>query len=154
GMAEVKVVDLKKAPANEMDPFWKEFETKGFAAIDTPRDLTGVKTHFLRVDFVNGQYELQARQHDGLTGFVSPLRRDRTADRALVTRVAGQLIAHDFGVVGTVTGSGDGTKGEGSVVVALRGGALAAPLDRWVHKGDVFAVYRIGRTGSNTDRGV
>src|SRR5262249_47507647 len=58
GMAEVKVVDLKKVAATEMDPFWKDFETKGFAALDTPHDLTGVKTHFLRVDFVNGQYEM------------------------------------------------------------------------------------------------
>src|SRR5207244_2386696 len=137
----------------EVDPLWKDFEAKGFAALDTPRDLTGVKTHFLRVDFVNGQYELQARQHDGLTGFVSPLRRDRTADRALVTRLAGQMIAHDFGVVGTVTGSGDNADGQGSATVAFRAGSLPAPLDRWVRANDVFAVYGIIRAGDKKERG-
>src|SRR5438067_256049 len=140
-MADVRVIDLKKTSAGDVDPLWRDFEAKGFAALDTPRELTGAKTHFLRVDFVNGQYELQARQHDGLTGFVSPLRRDRTADRALVTRLAGQMIAHDFGVVGTVTGSGDNADGQGSATVAFRAGSLPAPLDRWVRANDVFAVY-------------
>src|SRR5262245_4446512 len=152
-MADVKVVDLKKDLPAETDPLWKDFSAKGFAALDVPRDLTGVKTHFLRVDFVNGQYELQARQHDGLTGFVSTLRRGRTADRSLVTRLAGQMIAHDFSVVGTVTGSGDNVDGQGSATVAFRAGALAASLDRWVHKNDVFAVYGIVRAGDNKERG-
>src|SRR5262245_1930118 len=152
-MADVKVVDLKKDLPAETDPLWKDFSAKGFAALDVPRDLTGVKTHFLRVDFVNGQYELQARQHDGLTGFVSALRRDRTADRALVTRLAGQMIAHDFGVVGIVTGSGDNADGQGSATITFRAGALPAPLDRWVRKNDVFSVYGIVGAGDKRERG-
>src|SRR5262245_56629256 len=38
------------------------------AALDRWHYLTGVKTHFVLVDFIDGQYVLQARQHDGLTG--------------------------------------------------------------------------------------
>jgi hypothetical protein len=152
-MADVRVFDLKKVPAAEMDPFWKSFDSKGFSALDAPRELNGIKTHFVRVDFVNGQYELQSRQQDGLTGFVSPLRFERTVDRALVTRLAAQMIARDFGIVGTAIGSGTDVLGEGDAIVSFRGGTHSAPLDRWVHKGDVFAVYRIMAGDAGKERG-
>jgi len=87
-MADVAVVDLKKVPANDWQPLWRDAEAKGLAGLEVVPDLNGVKTHFLRVDFGECQYELQARQRDGLTGMLSPLRRNRTPDRALVTRLA------------------------------------------------------------------
>ena len=80
GMADVTVVDLRKVPVAEWKPLWKEFESHGFAALDKARELNGVKTHFLRIDFANGQYELQARQFDGSTGLASAVQSDRTAD--------------------------------------------------------------------------
>src|SRR5438067_5741120 len=51
GMADVKVIDLKKLPPADLDPFLKDFQTRGFAALDVPRELTGVKLHFLQLDF-------------------------------------------------------------------------------------------------------
>jgi hypothetical protein len=136
-MAAVKVFDLKETPADQWQPLWKQFDAKGFAALDGPKELGGVKTHFLRVDFVNGQYELQTRQVDGDTGWVSPWRRERTADRAYVPRLAGKMIGQDFGITGTVAGK------SATVQVQFRGAALGTPLDRWVHKGDVFALFQV-----------
>ncbi len=136
-MAKVSVVDLKDFPPDQWQPLWKEFDAKGFAALDGTQELNGAKTHFLRVDFINGQYELQTRQLDGQTGWVSPLRRERNADRAFVTRLAGKMIGQDFGLVGTIVGRAD------TVQVQFKGAGLGAPLERWVHKGDVFALYRV-----------
>ena len=136
-MAAATVVDLKETAPDQWQPLWKQFETKGFAALDGPQDLGGFKTHFLRVDFVNGQYELQTRQVDGSTGWVSPWRRERTADRAYVSRLAGKMIGQDFGLIGTLSGRG------GTVQVQFKGAGLGGPLDRWVHKGNVFALFQV-----------
>ncbi len=136
-MAAVSVYDLKETPADQWQPGWKQFDAKGFAGLDGPQDLDGAKTHYLRVDFVNGQYELQARQVDGSTGWVSPWRRERTADRVFVPRLAGKMIGQDFGIVGTVVGKSD------TVRIRFQGGRLGATLDRWVHRDDVFALYQV-----------
>src|SRR5262245_19800838 len=141
-MANVSVVDLKETPRDQWQPLWTEFETKGFAALDIPQELTGGKTHFLNVDFVGGQYELQSRQIDGQTGAVSPWRRERTPDRAFVARLAGKMIAEDFGVIGTLIAKGAGVnEGEAAVAVKFKGAGPGAQIERWVKAGDVFAVY-------------
>lgn len=134
-MGKITVVDLKDTPADQWEPLWRDFDAKGFAVLDGPVDLTGMKDHFIRVDYVNGQYEIQARQVDGMTGMVSAWRRERTADRAFVPRVAGKMIGRDFGLIGTLVGKGE------IVPMAFKAGEMGAPLDIWVHKGDVFAVY-------------
>jgi hypothetical protein len=146
GIAEVTVIDLKKVPANEWQPIWKEADTRGLAELKPAAELTGIKTHFLRVDFVNGQYELLARQQDGSTGMVSQLRHEHTPDRALVTRLAARLIGRDFGLVGTVLGQ------RSTGTVTFKGGSLAPSLDRWAHKGDVLALYGILPPSGGTSR--
>jgi hypothetical protein len=141
-MANVSVVDLKETPRDQWQPLWTEFEAKGFAALDTPQELTGIKTHFLTVDFVGGQYELQSRQFDGQTGAVSPWRHERTPDRAFVARLAGKMIAEDFGIIGTLIGKGAGaSEGEANVAVKFKAAGTGSQIERWVKPGDVFAVY-------------
>jgi hypothetical protein len=112
-------------------------------ALDGWGDLSGVKTHFVLIDFRDGRYELQARQHDGISGLSSPVvRRDGTNDRRLVARKAALLVDQDFGLAGTVVRGGDG-----KARLAIWGGELGVPLGRWVRPGDVFAVARITREG-------
>jgi hypothetical protein len=112
-------------------------------ALDGWTDLSSVKTHFVLLDFRDGRYELQARQHDGTSGLSSPVvRRDATSDRRLVARKAALLVDQDFGLVGTVIrGAG------GKTQLAIRAGNLGVPLGRWLRRGDVFAVARITREG-------
>src|SRR5438128_1206337 len=63
-------------------PLLSEVETKGLQqALDNWRSVSDTKTHFVLIDLVNGAYEIQARQHDGLTGLTSPVvRRERIQD--------------------------------------------------------------------------
>ena len=49
-LGTVEVVDLADVPRDHWDPLWQQFDDKGFATLDGPRDLTGTKTHFLRVE--------------------------------------------------------------------------------------------------------
>jgi hypothetical protein len=150
-MGEVEVFDLDKVPADKQEPLWKEVAAKGLqAGLDGPgKGTSAVKTHFVNVDYVDGYYELQARQYDGLTGMASPaVRHERTADRQFVARTAALLVDRDFGLVGTVTDAGDGKK----VRVAFKGGGLKVPLDRWVKKGDVFALVQVGVNGGTVPR--
>jgi tetratricopeptide (TPR) repeat protein len=145
-MGEVEVIDVGEVETDKQEPLWKEVAAKGLrAGLDAPaRGNSAVKTHFVNVDFVDGQYELEARQYDGLTGLASPaVRRERTPDRQFVARTAALLVDRDFGLVGTVTDGGDGR----AVRVALKGGGLKVPLDRWVKKGDVFALVQVGGEG-------
>jgi hypothetical protein len=146
-LAQVEIVDLANQRVVEQDPLLVKVLEKGLQeGLEGPQPVTGVKTHFLTVDFVSGRYQLQARQHDGLTGLSSPLvRRDWTDDRLLVARSAALLIGKDFGLVGTFD-KVDGAK----VSVQIRGGVCGASLRPWVKKEDVFAVaviQRGGRTG-------
>ncbi len=125
-------------------PKLAEVLDKGLSVLDTWKDLTDVKTHFVLVDFVDGQYEVKARQHDGLTGLASPVvRTDRTPDRLFVARTAALLIGRDFGVVGTVTDRMDDDK----VRVVLKGGGLGVPLERWLRKDEVLALVKVRQVG-------
>lgn len=133
--------DLAEVDVVREHPKLKEIEAKGLAlALDTWKDVNDTKTHFILIDYVAGQYEVQSRQHDGYTGQASPLvRRERTRDRQFVARTAALLISRDLGLVGTVTDKGD----EKTVRVTLRSSGLKVPLDRWVKKGDVFVLVRV-----------
>ena len=70
-LGTVEVIDLASTPRDHWDPLWQQFDDKGFAALESPRDLTGVKTHFLKLEYRDGLYQLEARQHDGFTGISS-----------------------------------------------------------------------------------
>jgi hypothetical protein len=122
----------------------KEIEAKGLQqALDGPawKAVSDTKTHFVLIDFVNGKYEIQARQHDGLSGQSGPIvRKASTRERPFVARTIGLVLDRDFGPVGTVPDKEE----NGALEVSLTGGAA---LDRWVKKGDVFALVQIVQSG-------
>jgi hypothetical protein len=146
-MANVNVIDLKEIAPDKWQPLWIDVDGRGLGALDSAQELTGAKTHFVRINFVDGQYELETRQLDGQSGSVSPWRRERTADRAFVARLAGKLIAEDFGLIGTIAGRGASAgEGESAVSVKFKGAGLGGQLGRWVKPGDVFALYKAAPT--------
>lgn len=143
GMANVEVIDLKTTPDAKWEKWWRDVDVRGLTYLDSVTDATGDKSHFLRIDYRDSRYELQTRQIDASAGLVSPLRREHTEDRAFVARLAGLMIAQDFGIVGMIQGKGD------NVTVSFRGGDSPV-LPRWVKKGDVLALVRMsaGRGGA------
>ena len=115
--------------------------------LDAWNERSDVKTHFVLVDYSGVHYEIQARQHDGITGRPSPVvRYDRTRDRAFVGKAAALLVKQDFGLVGTVRTEPDAGK---VVKVELRGGGLDVPWGRWVQPGDVFALVQAPSGGAS-----
>jgi hypothetical protein len=106
-------------------------------ALDGWVERSGVKTHFVLIDIAGADYRIQARQHDGLTGRAGRVvRRDHTPDRDFVARAAALLVAHDFGLVGTVLTNPDPQE---RVKVELKAGALGS-LARWLRPGQVFEI--------------
>jgi tetratricopeptide (TPR) repeat protein len=151
GYAEIDVVDLAKASAKE--PLWAAFESQGWEALAKAefREITGIKTHFVRVTVRGGVYTIQTRQHDGHSGLLSPfVRSQETRASDQIGRIAGQLIHPDFGVVGTIVGGGE--TDAGGVQVRLRGS------NRWktddaVKPGDLFAIAEITQPTDPIRRG-
>ncbi len=144
-LAQVEVLDLAAIPQKKWDPLWKAFAEKEWEALESPefRKLSGVKTHFLRVEVRDTGFHIEARQHDGSTGLVSPvLRSKETATADTVGRVAGIAIARDFGPTGTVISS---DPKEGTARVRFRAGKLPG-FEKFVQPGDIFAVSMIRET--------
>jgi hypothetical protein len=138
--------DLARVSVVIHHPRLKDVVERGLdRALDGWAERSGIKTHFVLVDFVGTHYEIQARQHDGLTGRPSRVvRRDRTRDRDFVAKAAALLVEHDFGMVGTIAGPPDGQE---VVSVELKAGALG-PLTRWVPRGKVFEIIPPGGTAA------
>jgi hypothetical protein len=114
-------------------------------AFEDFNEVSESKTHFVRIDFRNGQYLIRTRQFDGLTGLASPVvRHAQTNDRELVVRLAALLIGQDFGAVGTVV---EQNPKDQDVTVLFKAGGLG-PLTPWVKKGEVFAVAQIKQTSA------
>ena len=107
------------------------------------------------IDYSGVYYEIQARQYDGLTGQPSPVvRRDRTRDREFVAKAAALMIEQDFGLLGEFDAwpaKGDNNEDK-PVALELKGSALGVPLDRWIEKGDVFAVVQMPHGDSSAGR--
>lgn len=143
----VEVAEIGDLPRDGGDSLWQQFEDKGFAALDAPRDLNGAKTHFLTVEYRDGQYHLEARQHDGFTGLASPVvRKQSVRSPEMVGRTAGLMIDRDFGLVAS-TDAVNLPRGQEvkELRVTVRGGQLG-PLDRFVKVGDVFALSQVVKT--------
>lgn len=145
-LGTVDVIDLDEALAGKADSLVQDFAAKGFTALDGTRDLTGVKTHFLRVEVRDGQYHLESRQHDGFVGLASPVvRKQSTRSPELVGRAAGLMIDRDFGLAGTLEQPYAANATE--VTVRFRGGKLGS-VDRFVKEGDVFALAKITKVAN------
>lgn len=150
--ADVEVVDLALTPAEKKEALWTAFEKDGWnALVQQPfRELTGIKTHFLTVEFRNGVYHLESRQHDGSTGLTSPVVRVReTRAEEQVARLAGQMLFPDFGAVGTIIGGKEGDPT--GFVMKIRGSARGG-MDSLVKAGDVFAVSVVTKNDPFADR--
>jgi hypothetical protein len=129
-------------------PRLEEADKSNLQALETWHFLDGVKLHFVLVDFVDGYYEIRARQYDGTCGMASPLvRLNRTADRQLVARRAALLINQDFGEIGTVQ-QVDGDK----VELALKAGLLGDAISRRIGKDDLFAIAQIVNKGGTGEQ--
>ncbi len=147
--------DLGSAASVEINttgkhPLLNEILQRGWTALDNQQPAEASKTHFLIVDYVDGQYEIQARQIDGSTGMVSVLRRERTPDRQWVPRLAALTVAQDFGVIGTLEEKE--TIGK-SVRLKIKGSALESQAVR-VAPGDIFALALIRQMPDGGQRGI
>jgi hypothetical protein len=122
----------------------EEVLRKDWSVLDRGHAIQDRKWHLVLVSWHEGQYEVQARQVDGSTGLVSPLRRGRTSDRLWVSRLAGLLVAQDFGIVGTL---GTKTADQRDRLYLKAAGLGAGPAVK-VQPGDVFALAELrGRDG-------
>jgi tetratricopeptide (TPR) repeat protein len=140
-LGTVEVVDLDDLPRDKWQPLWQQFDDKGFSALDATRDLTSAKTHFLTLEYKDGQYHLESRQHDGFTGLASPVvRKENVRAPELVGRTAGLMLDRDFGLAGTVE---PGPRDEARII--LRAGQIGR-VDRFVKVGDIFAVSQVTKT--------
>ena len=138
-LGRVEVIDLRAIPEKSWEPLWKAFADGGWPALETDaaRKLTGIKTHFAKVEIRGGNtFRVEARQLDGSTGMLSAVvRSTETQNADTVARLAGLMIAKDFGPVGTVEPiPGD----EKQVSVKFRGGHLPG-FERTLQTGDVLA---------------
>jgi hypothetical protein len=137
----VELADLLKD--KDKDPLYQQFDDNGFAALTGSRDLNGAKTHFLKLEYRDGQYFLESRQHDGFAGLASPLvRKQSVRAPELVGRTAGLMLDRDFGLTGSIEPSAVKVD---EVKVIVRGGQLG-PLDHFVKPDDVFAVSEVTKT--------
>lgn len=137
--------DLARVVVVYEHPKLAEVRAKGLArALDGWKERSDVKTHFVLVDLVANQYEIQSRQHDGPTGTAGPVvRTDRTTDRAFVARAASLLIERDFGFTAFFPSWPKSKEQPQIVQLELKGVGLGVPLSRFVQKDDVFAVVQM-----------
>ena len=138
-LGRVEVVDLRAVPGREWEPLWTEFIAAGWPALAKPngQNLSGVKTHFLKIDIRDGRtFRMETRQLDGSTGILSALVRSAETQNAdTLARLAGLLIGKDFGPVGVVEPIRDDEK---HVSVKFQGGQLPG-FEGKVQTGDVLA---------------
>lgn len=133
----------------EQHPLIANIDKQGLqSALESFKGEGPGKVHVILVNYVDGQYEIQSGQHDGLTSLTTPVvrkaRLDDPAGRPLVSRTAARMIERDFGLVGTVVGE---TRNPQRIQVAIKAGRLGTSLDRWLKQDDVFAIAQINRAG-------
>src|SRR5262249_39794239 len=134
--------ELARVQVVSEHPRLQEVLDRGLKTLDSWNERSEFKDHFVLISYSGVHYEIEARQHDGLTGLASPLiRKDRTRDRDFVARTAALLVDRDFGPVGAFASWPNGDTP--TVRMELKGGGLGVPLGRWVKKGDVFAIAQI-----------
>lgn len=151
GLRDALNPDLVQVEVVKSHPILDEVNQRGLqAALEHYKNADPVKTHIVLVNYVDGKYEIQAGQQDGLTGLATPVvrraRLDDPAGRQLVARTAALMVQRDFGLVGTVIGDAPDPN---KVRIALKAGKLGVPLDKWVQKNDVFAVVQVNRLGGS-----
>lgn len=135
-------VDVQNSSNNLMNKVLRS----GWTALDGPQALSDRKQFLVRVTYQDGDYEVSARQVDGDTGVVSPLRRSRTSDRQWLARQTALMLAQDFGMTAELQAiPGVATNWK----MNLRGARLGKAETIRLGAGDVFNVVKV--TGSGPD---
>jgi hypothetical protein len=111
---------------------------RGWTELDKGQPVGAAKIHLIRLIYSDGEYEVQSRQVDGDTAFVSPLRKTKTADRQWVTRLAALQVAQDFGLCGEITSINAQT-----IRIQLRAGGLGVPQTIRIGQGHIMALTRV-----------
>jgi tetratricopeptide (TPR) repeat protein len=138
GLSTVEVLEMQSTPKEKWPTLWRQVDEKGLESLDSFHEVGGGKTHFLQLTYSNGHYDLRGRQHDGTTGFATPIvRKARTHDRGFIGRLAGLMIGLDFGIVATLE-PGPGPK----FFVKIKG-AETGTIERWIRPGEVLALIKI-----------
>ncbi|MFT3878690.1 MAG: hypothetical protein QM703_03405 [Gemmatales bacterium] len=118
---------------------------RGWGELDNlPKQINTTKVHLVRLIYVDGEYEVQSRQVDGDTSFVSPLRKAKTTDRQWITRLAAMQLAQDFGQVGEIVEVNGQT-----LRIKLRSAGLGVPETIRMVQGEVMALAQVRRTTSS-----
>ncbi len=146
--------DLVHVEVVRKHPLLKDVLDKGLAnVLKTWTDRNGIKTHFVLIDFNGVDYDIQTGQCDGVTGQPNPVlvveternpvvRHEQKRDREFVAKAAALMVERDFGLIASFPSWPPGKTRPQTVQLEFKGGNLA-PLDRWVKKGDVFAVVQV-----------
>jgi hypothetical protein len=143
-LGKVEVVDVSRW--SEPTALVKAYLETGWPALDAPafRELTGVKTHIVRLTNKLGTIHIESRQHDGDTGLALPvIRQNETRDPQTLNRLVALILAKDFNPVATVEVT---EKDLEFVKIRFRAGAItggARSADQLVKPGDVFVVSEI-----------
>jgi hypothetical protein len=146
-MGDVEVADKH--------PLLNKVKTEGVKkALDGYNEVSDTKLHFVLIDAVHGSdqhdhYLIQTRQYDGMTATASPVREAKLPDpsgREDVGKMAVRLVSQDFGLIGTIDPQ-EGDK-KADIVMKLKGGKRASPIERWINAGDVFALSLVTQRGS------
>lgn len=131
--------ELCKVEAEPDHPLMQDILQRGWSTLDNRKyTIDDTKVHFVRIGYEEGQYTVQARQVDGSTALVSPLRKAHTPDRPWVARLVALTLAQDFGMVGQV-----GRVDLRTVQLLLKGTGLNDPESVAVRTGEVFALSEI-----------
>lgn len=118
---------------------------RGWGELDNlSKQINPTKVHLVRLFYIDGEYEVQSRQVDGDTSFVSPLRKSKTTDRQWITRLAALQLAQDFGQVGEIVEVNNQT-----LRIKLRAFGLGVPETIRMAQGEVMAVAQVRRTDIN-----
>jgi hypothetical protein len=154
--------DLVHVQVVREHPYLKDVLEKGLAnALKAVQGRDGIKTHFVLIDFNGVDYEIQTCQYDGVTGQPNPVvviekdrnvivRKEKTRDREFVAKAAALLVERDFGLIASFPSWPQGKTKPQDVRLEFKGSALA-PLERWVKKGDVFAVVEVPNGNATSD---
>jgi len=146
--AKVSTIIYRDTGGKNTDPARQMMEAvieRGWGELDNlPKQINPTKVHLVRIIYLDGVYEVQSRQVDGDTSFVSPLRNSKTTDRQWVTRLAALQVSQDFGQVGEIIEVNNQT-----LRIKLRSAGLGVPETIRMTQGEVMAITRISRTASS-----
>jgi cell division protein FtsB len=141
-LCAVDVVDITERSSDSDEPIWRNFRQRGWPALEseTPRPIDAKKTHFVKLTKSGAAHKIEARQVDGFTGLLSPRLASReTNELELLSRIAGVMLAPEYGTTGIVIPTPNDAK---TVRVRLQAGQHPGS-GKLVQANDIFAVSMV-----------